>query len=51
MDLTIPKSLEALVRERIVKGHLQACDEAVKNKRARFKDAIDRGDEDVTTGP
>ena len=64
MHLTIPKSLEALVREKVAKGHysteeevvadalrlMQARDEVDQIKRARLKDAIDRGYEDVTTG-
>ena len=64
MNLTIPKSLEALVREKVAKGHysteeevvadalrlMQARDEVDQIKRARLKDAIDRGYEDVTTG-
>lgn len=64
MNVTIPKSLEALVREKVAKGHysteeevvadalrlMQARDEVDQIKRARLKDAIDRGYEDVTTG-
>jgi antitoxin ParD1/3/4 len=61
MNVTIPKSLEALVREKVVEGRyssesevvadalrlMQARDAAVEIKRARLKDAIDRGYEDV----
>lgn len=64
MNLTIPKSLEALIREKVAKGHysteeevvadalrlMQARDEVDQIKRARLKDAIDRGYEDVTMG-
>ena len=64
MNLTIPKSLEALVREKVAKGHysteeevvadalrlMQARDEVDQIKRARLKDAIDRGYEDVSAG-
>ena len=64
MNLTIPKSLEALVREKVAKGHysteeevvadalrlMQARDEVDQIKRARLTDAIDRGYEDVTMG-
>lgn len=64
MNLTIPKSLEALVRDKVANGHysteeevvadalrlMQARDEVDLIKRARLKDAIDRGYEDVTTG-
>lgn len=64
MNVTIPKSLEALVREKVAKGHysteeevvadalrlMQARDEVDQIKRARLKDAIDRGYEDVTAG-
>jgi putative addiction module CopG family antidote len=64
MDISIPKSLEALVRRKVEEGHystedevvadalrmLQARDEVAQIKRARLKDAIDRGYEDVATG-
>jgi antitoxin ParD1/3/4 len=64
MNVTIPKSLEALVREKVEEGHystedevvadalrlMQARDEVAQLKRARLKDAIDRGYEDVAAG-
>jgi putative addiction module CopG family antidote len=64
MEITIPKSLEALVRRKVEDGHystedevvadalrlMQARDEVAEIKRARLKDAIDRGFEDVATG-
>jgi putative addiction module CopG family antidote len=64
MDVTVPKSLEALVLRKVEEGHystedevvadalrlMQAWDEAVEIKRARLKDVIDRGYEDVATG-
>ena len=64
MNVTIPKSLEALVREKVEEGQysteeevvadalrlMQARDEIAQLKRARLKDAIDRGYEDVATG-
>jgi putative addiction module CopG family antidote len=64
MDITIPKSLEALVRRKVEEGHystedevvadalrlMQARDEVTAIKRARLKDAIDRGYEDAGTG-
>jgi antitoxin ParD1/3/4 len=64
MNVRIPKSLEALVRDKVAKGDystedevvadalrlMQARDEADQIKRARLKDAIDRGYEDVATG-
>ena len=57
MDLTIPKSLEALVRRKVDEGHystedevvadalrlMQARDEVAEIKHARLKDAIERG--------
>jgi putative addiction module CopG family antidote len=57
MDVTVPKSLEALVRRKVDEGHystedevvadalrlMQARDEAAEIKRARLRDAIDRG--------
>jgi antitoxin ParD1/3/4 len=64
MNITIPKSLEGLVREKVVEGRysseeevvadalrlMQARDAAVEIKRARLKDAIDRGYDDVAAG-
>jgi len=64
MEITIPKSLEALVRRKVEEGHystedevvadafrlMQARDEVTEIKRARLKDAIDRGYEDASTG-
>ena len=64
MDVTVPKSLEALVRRKVDEGHystedevvadalrlMQARDEAAEIKRARLKDAIDRGYQDVAAG-
>lgn len=64
MDITIRKSLEALVRRKVEEGHystedevvadalrlVQARDEVTEIKRARLKDAIDRGYEDAATG-
>jgi putative addiction module CopG family antidote len=63
MEITIPKSLEALVRRKVEEGHystedevvadalrlMQARDEVAEIKRARLKDAIDRGVEDAST--
>jgi putative addiction module CopG family antidote len=64
MEITIPKSLEALVRRKVEEGHystedevvadalrlMQARDDVAEIKRARLKDAIDRGYEDAATG-
>jgi putative addiction module CopG family antidote len=64
MEITIPKSLEALVRRKVEDGHystedevvadalrlMQARDEVTAIKRARLKDAIDRGYEDAARG-
>ena len=64
MDVTVPKSLEALVRRKVEEGHystedevvadalrlMQARDEVADIKRARLKDAIERGYEDATAG-
>ena len=64
MEITIPKSLEALVRRKVDDGHystedevvadavrlMQARDEVAEIKRARLKDAIDRGYDDAATG-
>jgi putative addiction module CopG family antidote len=61
MDVTIPKSLEALVRRKVDEPHystedevvadalrlMQARDEVAEIKRARLKDAIERGYEDA----
>jgi putative addiction module CopG family antidote len=61
MDITIPKSLEALVRQKVGEGHystldevvadalrlMQARDDVAKIKRARLRDAIERGYEDA----
>jgi putative addiction module CopG family antidote len=63
MEITIPKSLEALVRRKVEEGHystedevvavalrlMQARNEVAEIRRAR-KDAIDRGYEDAATG-
>ena len=64
MDVTVPKSLEALIRRKVEEGHystedevvadalrlMQARDEATQIKRARLNDAIERGYEDVAAG-
>ena len=64
MDVTIPKSLEALVRRKVDEGHystedevvadalrlMQARDEVAEIKRARLTDAIQRGYEDAAAG-
>lgn len=64
MDITVPKSLEALVRRKVDEGHystedevvadalrlMQARDEVAQIKRARLQDAIDRGYQDVAAG-
>ena len=64
MNVTIPKSLEALILQKVEDGHystedevvadalrlMQARDEAVQIKRARLQDAIDRGYDDVAAG-
>ena len=64
MDVTLPKSLEALIRRKVDDGHystedevvadalrlMQARDEAAQIKRTRLQDAIDRGYEDVHGG-
>jgi len=64
MDVTVPKSLEALIRRKVDEGHystedevvadalrlMQARDEAAEIKRARLKDAIERGYDDVAAG-
>ena len=64
MQIAIPKSLEALVRRKVEEGHysteaevvadalrlMQVRDEVAAVKRARLKDALDRGYEDVAGG-
>jgi putative addiction module CopG family antidote len=64
MEVAIPKSLEALVRRKVEEGHystedevvadalrlMQVRDDVVALKRARLKDAIDRGYEDAAAG-
>lgn len=64
MNITIPKSLEGLVRQKVDDGHystedevvadalrlMQARDDAAQIKRARLRDAIERGYEDVAAG-
>lgn len=64
MEIAIPKSLEALVRRKVEEGHysteeavvadalrlMQLRDEVVAMKRARLKEALDRGYEDVAAG-
>jgi len=64
MDVTIPKSLEALVRRKVDEGLysteeevvgdalrlMQARDEAAQIKRARLQDAIERGYADIAAG-
>jgi antitoxin ParD1/3/4 len=64
MDVTIPKSLEALVRQKVDEGRystedevvadalrlMQVRDEAVRISRSRLEDAIARGYEDVDEG-
>jgi putative addiction module CopG family antidote len=64
MNVTIPKSLEALIRQKVEEGHystedevvadalrlMQARDEVAEIKRTRLKDAIERGYEEVATG-
>lgn len=64
MDITIPKSLEALVRQKVDEGRystedevvadalrlMEARDEAVRISRSRLQDAIERGYEDVAAG-
>jgi antitoxin ParD1/3/4 len=61
MNVTIPKSLEELVRQKVEEGRsstedevvadalrlMQARDQASEIKRARLQDAIDRGYQDV----
>jgi putative addiction module CopG family antidote len=64
MDVTIPKSLEALVRRKVDDGYystedevvadalrlMQARDEVAEIRRSRLRDAIDRGYEDAAAG-
>ena len=64
MNVTIPKSLEGLVREKVVEGQysnedevvadalrlMKARDDAAEIKRTRLKDAIERGYDDVSAG-
>src|SRR5262245_42826338 len=64
MELTIPKRDEELVGRKVEEAYystedevvadalrlMQARDEAAEIKRARLKDAIDRGYEDAATG-
>lgn len=64
MDITVPKSLEALVRRKVDEGHystedevvvdalrlMQARDEVTQLGRARLQDRIDRGYQDVAAG-
>jgi putative addiction module CopG family antidote len=64
MEITVPESLEALVRRKVDEGHyttedevaadalrlMQARDEVVQIKRARLQAAIDRGYQDVAAG-
>lgn len=64
MHVTIPKSLEALILEKVEEGHysnedevvadalrlMQLRDEVSQIKRARLKDAINRGYEDAAAG-
>ena len=64
MEVAIPKSLEDLVRRKVEEGHystedevvadalrlMQVRDEVVAMKRARLKDAVDRGYEDAAAG-
>jgi putative addiction module CopG family antidote len=64
MNVVIPKSLQALVRQKISEGRysteeevvadalrlMQARDTALEIKRARLQDALDRGYDDVAAG-
>jgi putative addiction module CopG family antidote len=64
MNVTIPKSLEGLVREKVDEGQysnedevvadalrlMKARDYAAEIKRTRLKDAIERGYDDVSAG-
>ena len=64
MNVTIPKSLEDLVRQKVEEGRysteaevvadalrlMKARDEVAQIERTRLQDMIDRGYEDVATG-
>jgi putative addiction module CopG family antidote len=64
MNVTIPRSLEDLVRQKVEEGRysteaevvadalrlMQARDEMAQIKRARLQDMIDRGYEGIATG-
>jgi antitoxin ParD1/3/4 len=64
MNVTIPKGLEELVRQKVEEGRystedevvadalrlMQARDEVTAIKHARLQDAIDRGYDDVAAG-
>ena len=64
MNVTIPKSLESLVRQKVEDGHystedevvadalrlMQTRDEATQIRRSRLQDAIERGYEDIAAG-
>lgn len=64
MNVTIPKSLEDLIRQKVEEGRystedevvvdalrlIQARDEMAQIKRARLQDAIDHAYEDVAAG-
>jgi putative addiction module CopG family antidote len=64
MNVTIPKGLEQLVRQKVDEGRystedevvadalrlMQARDEVTAIKRARLQDAIDRGYDDIAAG-
>ncbi len=64
MNVTIPKSLETLVRQKVEEGHysseeevvadalrlMQARDGAAQITRARLQDAIERGYDDLAAG-
>ena len=64
MNVTIPKSLEDLVRQKVEEGRysteaevvadalrlMQARDDVAEIKRTRLRDMIDRGYEDVAAG-
>jgi len=64
MNVTIPKGLEELVRQKVDEGRystedevvadalrlMQARDEVTAIKRARLQDALDRGYDDIAAG-
>jgi antitoxin ParD1/3/4 len=64
MNVTIPKNLEGLIRQKVADGQystedevvadalrmMQARDAAAQIKLARLRDAITRGDDDVAAG-